>query len=80
MRLEIIAGGRVRLGNSRGVVSVRARLFDGLQQGVVIVESIWPNADFAEQVDIDALISAIRGRPSEARCSMTQRSGSSRPQ
>ncbi len=32
---------------AREVVSVHARLFDGLQQGVVIVESIWPNADFA---------------------------------
>jgi len=56
-RLGIVEGGRVRLGNARGAVTVHARLFDGLQPGVVVVESIWPNADFAEQVGINALIS-----------------------
>lgn len=36
---------------------MRARLFDGLQAGVVIVESIWPNADFEGGIGVNALVS-----------------------
>jgi anaerobic selenocysteine-containing dehydrogenase len=56
-RLGIADGGLVRLGNLRGEVQVHARLFDGLQPGVVVVESIWPNADFPGGVGINALTS-----------------------
>jgi len=56
-RLGVIDGGKVRLGNGRGQVVVRAKHFDGLQPGVVVVESIWPNADFEGGVGINALTS-----------------------
>jgi anaerobic selenocysteine-containing dehydrogenase len=56
-RLGIAEGGRVRLGNALGEVIVHARLFDGLQPGVVVVESIWPHADFEGGIGINALIS-----------------------
>jgi len=56
-RLGIADGGRVRLGNARGEVLLHARHFDGLQQGVVVVESIWPNDAFAEGIGINALTS-----------------------
>jgi anaerobic selenocysteine-containing dehydrogenase len=56
-RLGIVEGGRVRLGNALGEVVVRAKLFDGLQQGVVVVESVWPHADFEGGIGINALIS-----------------------
>jgi anaerobic selenocysteine-containing dehydrogenase len=56
-RLGILNGGRVRLGNAQGEVIVHARLFDGLQPGVVIVESIWPHADFEGGIGINALTS-----------------------
>nr|VFK58830.1 MAG: Anaerobic selenocysteine-containing dehydrogenase [Candidatus Kentron sp. UNK]VFK68591.1 MAG: Anaerobic selenocysteine-containing dehydrogenase [Candidatus Kentron sp. UNK] len=56
--LGIADGARVRLGNDRGEVSLHAELFDGLQRGVVIVESIWPNNAFAEGVGINALTGA----------------------
>ena len=55
--LGIIEGGRVRLGNARGTVIVHARLFDGLQPGVVVVESVWPHADFEGGIGINALTS-----------------------
>jgi anaerobic selenocysteine-containing dehydrogenase len=48
-------GDRVRIGNRRGSVVVHARSFDGLQTGVVVVESIWPNKAFVEGVGINAL-------------------------
>jgi anaerobic selenocysteine-containing dehydrogenase len=56
-RLGLTEGGLVRLGNARGEVVVHARLFDGMQPGVVVVESIWPNADFQGGVGINALTS-----------------------
>jgi anaerobic selenocysteine-containing dehydrogenase len=56
-RLEIAEGDLVRLGNGQGTVTVHARLFAGLQPGVIVVESIWPHADFTEGVGINALVS-----------------------
>jgi anaerobic selenocysteine-containing dehydrogenase len=56
-------GARVRLGNAQGSVVVHAKLFDGLLPGVIVVESVWPNAAFEEGRGINTLISADRGRP-----------------
>lgn len=61
--LAIAEGAPVRLGNDRGSVVVHARTFDGLQRGVVVVESIWPNAAFVEGIGINALTSADPGLP-----------------
>ena len=43
-RLGIMAGDEVIVGNSRGSVHLAAVLFEGVVRGVVIAESIWPNA------------------------------------
>jgi anaerobic selenocysteine-containing dehydrogenase len=56
-------GDRLRIGNARGDVVVRARAFDGLQQRVVIVEGIWPNHAFEGGVGINLLTSADAGLP-----------------
>jgi len=61
--LTVADGDRVRIGNRLGSVVLHAKAFDGLQPGVVVVESIWPNADFEEGVGINALISADPGPP-----------------
>jgi len=53
----------VRLGNARGEVVVHARLFDGLQPGVIVVESVWPNADFADGMGINVLTSDAPAAP-----------------
>jgi anaerobic selenocysteine-containing dehydrogenase len=50
-------GGRLRLGNARGEVVVHVRIADGMQPGVVVVESIWRNRDFEQGVGINALTS-----------------------
>ncbi len=55
--LGITEGARVRLGNARGEVVVHARRFDGLQPGVIVVESIWLNDDFEGGIGINALTS-----------------------
>ena len=56
-RLGVVEGAKVRLGNARGEVVVHARLFDGLQAGVIVVESVWPDADFEGGIGINALTS-----------------------
>src|SRR5690606_23408896 len=61
--LGLAAGDRVRIGNRRGSVVVRANPFGGLQRGIVVVEGIWPNAAFEGGLGINVLTSADAGRP-----------------
>jgi anaerobic selenocysteine-containing dehydrogenase len=56
-RLGVQDGARTRLGNARGEVVLHARLFDGLQPGVVVVESIWPGERWEGGIGINALVS-----------------------
>src|SRR5579871_182322 len=62
-RLGVADGERVRLGNRQGSIVLHARFFEGLQPGVVVVESIWPNDAFEEGIGINALTSADAGPP-----------------
>jgi anaerobic selenocysteine-containing dehydrogenase len=62
-RLGVGEGERVALGNSRGEVVVHARIFDGLQPGVLVVESVWPNEAFEGGIGINALTSAEPAAP-----------------
>ena len=61
--LGLADGGLVRLGNGRGSVLVHTKVFDGVQRGVVVVESLWPNAAFVEGMGINVLIGAEAVRP-----------------
>jgi len=56
--LGIAEGARVRLGNGRGDLVLHASVFDGVQRGVVIVESVWPNEAFEEGMGINVLTGA----------------------
>jgi len=51
-------GDYIVLGNTRGQVRLHARLFDGLQRGVLIAESIWPNSAYADGCGINTLTGA----------------------
>ncbi len=62
-KLKLNEKDRVTIGNSLGEVVVRAKSFDGLQPGVVVVESIWPNEAFENGVGINSLVSADAGFP-----------------
>jgi anaerobic selenocysteine-containing dehydrogenase len=46
------------IGNPRGEVRLHARLFDGVQRGVVIAESIHPNAAHVDGKGINTLTGA----------------------
>ncbi len=61
--LGLTDGAPVRLGNERGSVVVHAKAFDGLQRGVVVVESLWSNEAFVEGIGINLLIGADAVRP-----------------
>jgi anaerobic selenocysteine-containing dehydrogenase len=56
--LGIGDGDEVLLGNRRGEVRLNARLFDGVRRGVLIVESVHPNASFADGRGINTLTGA----------------------
>jgi anaerobic selenocysteine-containing dehydrogenase len=54
----IVEGDWVRLRNGRGEVQLRAKLFDGVRRGVLIAESIWPNAMHPDGRGINTLTGA----------------------
>ena len=56
--LGIVNGARVEIGNDRGAIKLHARLFDGVNRGVVISESIWPNDAFEGGKGINVLTGA----------------------
>jgi len=62
-RLGLEDGQRVRIGNDRGETILHLKTTAGVNPGVVIVESVWPNADFETGIGINALTSADPGSP-----------------
>lgn len=60
-QLEVAANDLIRIGNEQGSVVVHVEVYDDLQPDVVVVESIWPSANFVEGVGINALVSADPG-------------------
>jgi anaerobic selenocysteine-containing dehydrogenase len=57
-RLRLSDGDQIRMGNERGEIRLWATGFDGVRQGVVIVEGITPNEDYPDGVGINTLTSA----------------------
>ena len=56
--LGIASGDVVTLGNDRGELRIHAKCFDGMQTGVVIIESIWPNSAFIDGKGVNILTGA----------------------
>ena len=54
---------KVRVGNHLAEIILHAEIFDGLQPGVIVIESIWPNKAFEGGLGVNALISAEPGLP-----------------
>jgi anaerobic selenocysteine-containing dehydrogenase len=54
----IVDGEEAVLGNARGEVRLHARHFDGLRRGVLIAESVWPNAAYRDGRGINTLTGA----------------------
>ena len=62
-RLGLVDGSVATLGNDRGRVRIHVERFDGVQPGVVVVESIWPNKAFLDGIGINALTGADPAAP-----------------
>jgi len=62
-RLGIADGALVRIGNRQASIRLHAKIFDGMQGGVVVVESIWPNRAFIDGLGVNALVSSAPGKP-----------------
>ena len=63
LRLGLVDGQRIRMGNERGEIILHAEAFDGVQQGVVIVELIPPNDAFENGEGLNTLTSADQVPP-----------------
>ncbi|ESR27215.1 molybdopterin-containing oxidoreductase family protein [Lutibaculum baratangense] len=62
-RFGIADGDRVRIGNGRGTVVLRAKVFDGVREGVAVSEGLWPNHAFEEGNGINTLTGADQVAP-----------------
>ena len=54
-KLNIKDGGVCEIGNNRGNIIIHAKLFEGLKRGVLVVESLWPNASYIGGVGVNSL-------------------------
>jgi anaerobic selenocysteine-containing dehydrogenase len=61
--IGVTDGDLVRLGNELGDLAIHVEVFDGVQPGIVIVESVWPNSAFEEGIGINLLTSAEPAAP-----------------
>ena len=61
--LLLTDGQKVLVSSQCGELIVLAKAFDGVQRGVVIMESIWPNSAFEGGIGVNALVSAEPGYP-----------------
>jgi anaerobic selenocysteine-containing dehydrogenase len=61
--LGLADGDPVRIGNRRGEVRVATEVFDGLQRGVIVSESVWPGSAFGGGAGINTLTSPDPGPP-----------------
>jgi anaerobic selenocysteine-containing dehydrogenase len=62
-RLGLTEGDLAEIGNERGRVFIHVKRFGGLLPGVVVAESIWPNAAFVGGTGINTLTSDEPGLP-----------------
>ena len=62
-KMKIKEGDEVELSNERGAVRLHAQYFDGLQQGVLIAEGIWPNSAHPDGRGINTLTGADQAAP-----------------
>ena len=62
-RLGLVPGQKVRIGNERGAVTLHAEANASLRPGVLVAESIWPNAAFEDGCGINTLTGADQPAP-----------------
>jgi anaerobic selenocysteine-containing dehydrogenase len=61
--LGLTDGSLARLSSRRGHIDIHVRLFEGLSRGVLVTETLWPNAAFVGGKGVNHLTSADPGPP-----------------
>ncbi len=61
--LGVADGSLVKLTSRRGHIDIHARLEEGIPQGIVVVESLWPNKAFPGGKGVNTLTGADLGPP-----------------
>ena len=62
-KLKCISDDVVLIGNKRGSLRIHVEEFSGVLEGTTIVEGIWPNEYFLDNLGINALVSADSPEP-----------------
>ena len=62
-KLGVAKDDLVRLSNANGATRIHVEPFEGVQRGIVVVESVWPNEAFVDGIGINVLTSADPGAP-----------------
>lgn len=60
---SLVSDQRIQISSQCGSIVAHVKQFDGLQPGVVVMESIWPNSAFENGLGVNALVSAEPGYP-----------------
>lgn len=63
VRLELIDGQKVKVGNEQGAVNLHVRSHEPVKPGVVISEGIWPNTAYEDGCGINTLVGADQPAP-----------------
>ena len=61
--LGLADGTLVRLGNARGEVALHLRIFDGVNRGTIVVETLHPNGAYVRGIGINVLVGADPALP-----------------
>ncbi len=61
--LGLADGDRIEIGNDRGEVVLPARIFEGVQHGVVVAEGVWPNSAHERGEGINVLTGSDAAPP-----------------
>ena len=56
-------GDIIRIGNNKGSIAIHAEVTSETRIGTIVVESVWPNDAFIENIGINLLTSAEASQP-----------------
>lgn len=62
-KLSMSNGDIIRIGNNKGSIAIHAEVTPETRMGTIVVESVWPNDAFIENIGINLLTSAEASQP-----------------
>ncbi len=62
-KLSVGPGDIIRIGNNKGSIAIHAEVTSETRIGTIVVESVWPNDAFIENIGINLLTSAEASQP-----------------